>query len=88
MSFKKGLTYVVYSEKYKHWYMVHQISMKSWIATNFTNLDINPNHYQFRNNGVGLWEMLQPDKNYKCHTETKEFRKSMFDVLMYGHFKD
>jgi len=83
--FKRHLTYILYSEKYGHWYMVHQVSVKSWIATNFTNLDIKPELYQFRSNGVDLWKKLEPRlSDYKVATENDSFRKYMFNVLKYG----
>lgn len=85
--FKKGLTYILYSEDKKHWYIVKQVGMKSWIATNFTHLDIDPDNYTFRHNALDLWKMLKPRGDYKVCTENNSFRKYMFDILQYGHFK-
>ena len=86
--FEKGSTYVLYSETKKHWYMVKQVGMKSWIATNFTNIDVAQDMYQFRSNGVDLWNELKPRADFKPHTVDKTFRKSMFNVLKYGRLTE
>jgi len=82
--FVKGYTYILYSETKKHWYVVKQIGMKSWVATNFTNIDVEPKLYQIRSNGVDLWNDLQPRDDWQSSTSNKHFRAMMFNVLRYG----
>jgi len=86
--FEKGSTYVLYSETKKHWYMVKQVGMKSWIATNFTNIEISQDNYQFRSNGVDLWNELQPRDDWRIGVTNAHFRSLMFNVLKYGRLTE
>lgn len=85
--FTKGYTYVVYSARYKHYYLVRQVSMKGWVAVNFTNTDAEMNLVQFQGNGIKLWETLDVS-TYQVCSENKQLRETMFNVLRYGHFTD
>ena len=87
-SFKKGYTYILYSEERKHWYLVRQVSMKTWVAVNFTNVDMDAYDITMKHNGVELWSILKPRDDYKMVSGNATFRKAMYEVLMYGHFKN
>jgi len=88
MKFMKGITYVIYSGTKGHWYLVKQVGMKSWIAMNFTNVDISEDKEFFRGNAQSLWADLKPRDDFKECRQNKELRHAMFDVLKYGYFKD
>jgi len=62
--------------------------MKSWIATNFTNVDVTKDNYQFRSNAVDLWELLQPREDFRVAYNNASFRAFMFNVLKYGRITE
>lgn len=88
MAFKKGYIYIIHSETMGHWYMVKQTGMKTWVAMNFTNIDIDNTKEVFTANGQKLWIDLKPRVDFKKYTSNKTFRQGMFDILSYGYFKD
>ena len=91
MSFKKGNAYIVHSTLRGAWFVVRQTSQRTWIAMQFTHLGGAEVHRAWSANGKDLWLELNVDE-YKMFREIAEeqakFRKTMFDVLMYGYFKD
>ena len=93
MSFSKGHTYIVNADN-GYWYLVKQVSMKKWRATNFTHLYIHLDDNFKVGNGVGLWVVLGLDdkdnttvRKYRSEDKTK-FRKDMYDVLGTGKFQE
>ena len=86
MSFKKDYIYILYSEDRKHWYIVRQVGQKSWIAMNFTNINISQYDISMKHNGVELWKILNPRSDYKKFTTNQTLRKGMFQILQFGHF--
>jgi|SaaInlStandDraft_4_1057021.scaffolds.fasta_scaffold02531_15 hypothetical protein len=87
MAFKKGNIYIIHSETMGHWYMVKQTGMKTWVAMNFTNIDIANDKEVFSGNGQALWAKLQPRNDWKRYFTNKLFRQGMYDILSYGYFK-
>ena len=90
MRFEKGYIYIVQVDN-KHWYLVRQVGMKSWVSFNIAHLGIEQNRVTKRDNGVDLWASMKPTAYKKfvdVPSEQKLFRQYMFDVLRYGYFKD
>ena len=90
MSFKKGYVYVVKSGN-GYWYIVRQVSMKSWVALNFGNLGVHRDDLFRTGNGIKLWTLLnvaQYRKIVDVPSENREFRQLCFNVLKYGSFEE
>ncbi len=87
--FKKGWTYIVYSEFSKSWYIVRQTSQRTWVAMNFTHLGVSESNRSISRNGVDLWDYLDVGI-YRTFREVPEdqkyFRKSLFEICQYGKF--
>lgn len=87
-SFKSGNTYLVNANK--RWFIVHQISMKGWVATLFTHGDADSFEADrhFKGNGVSLWNELKdyaPNDFYVYQVRnTIDMRQRMFSILKYG----
>lgn len=99
IKFTKGMSYIVTGGN-KRRYLVHQTGLKSWRATVFThviNIDKQWDKAVLEGNATTLFEKLKElyDKNgsgvgfeVRAYNIDSNLRKDMFDVLMYGYFKD
>ena len=88
--FEKGYTYIL-KAKNGYWYMVRQTGQRSWYAMQFTSLECPMEDRIKTGNSIALWETLTPTseaETFRMYTSNKTFRRGMFDILMYGYFKD
>lgn len=91
-SFKTGKVYIVRDSHRALWYMVQQVGSKSWIATTFTNAEVNWGDRLLKGNGTALYSFIMEDNQY-CYefdvlSGTVAMRKAMFSILKYGKVRE
>jgi hypothetical protein len=88
MSFKKGYTHLVKSGSYNKWYIVHQVSMKQWVATVFTEAITEANiEVSHLGNSKRLFEDLEPITHIMASSDSL-LRRYMYQILKYGEIRD
>jgi hypothetical protein len=88
--FEKGYIYIIRTYS-GFWYLVRQVGMKSWVAYNFANLNMDRADILYRSNAVDLWKKLKPIVFRKVgdfDANKAEYRKLMFQVLQHGTFEE
>ena len=87
MKFVKDFIYLVQVDN-KHWYVVRQTGLKSWIALNVSHLNVDSDRVYLRSNGVNLWKQMNPTSHRRfvnVPSEQKLYREALFNVLKYGN---
>ena len=91
-SFKTGFTYIVRDPKRSLWYLVQQVGVKSWVATNFTHIGLGYEDKIIKGNGGALYLMLDviPTKgdSYFKTSDQRDLRIKMFNVLKFGRLDE
>lgn len=98
VKFTKGRSYIV-TGAHKQRYIVHQTGLKSWRASLFTHIVKDDRGWKYaviEGNATTLFDRLKsindsdPTTNFEVRAYNTDtyLRKDMFDVLMYGCFKD
>ena len=87
--FTKGYIYIVSFNR--NWYIVRQESQRTWVALNFTHVDVKEGEVSFKGNGVDLYaEMEKVASSYAyplgvySYNNNAKFREAMFSVLKTG----
>jgi len=86
MKFLKGYDYIVKGSK-GYWYLVRQTGQRTWVAIQFTNVEVPMEERIYFGNGIALWTELNPQQ-FRKYTSNKSFRQGMFDILMNGKFME
>jgi hypothetical protein len=88
MSFKKRYSHLVKSGNNNKWYIVHQVSMRQWVATVFAEAitELNSEAYLL-GNSKKLWDDLDPITHMVASNDIL-LRFYMYQILKYGEIRD